>query len=119
MREKLERAMDDATLAPHAGCGGSVYVVPDVPLALTELLALERRRGLTSLGLGGPDPLPPGVRVCALWSALAASGGGPSGVMPHKVYVGETVETVVSFHVPKGDSHKVSEERKPHGPLES
>ena len=36
-------------LAPHT-CGGSVYLVPDVPLLQTELLVLLRRRGLTTLG---------------------------------------------------------------------
>ena len=35
--------------APHT-CGGSVFVVPDMPLLQTELLALLRRRGFSTLG---------------------------------------------------------------------
>ena len=31
-------------------CGGSVYLVPEVPLLQTQLLALLRRRGFTTLG---------------------------------------------------------------------
>ena len=59
--------------APHT-CGGSVFVVPDVPLLQTELLALLRRLGFSTLALCTD------LRVCTLWRPLAAPGRGPRGV---------------------------------------
>jgi hypothetical protein len=49
----------------HAACGGNVFVAPDIPMRLEELLAWLRRKGLTGLGdLQDPTRYPQ-VNECA------------------------------------------------------